>query len=493
MIVGLGGINGGLVREERFVIMPASEIMAILCLATDLQDLEARLAASSSASRATGSRSPPADLKAAGRDGAAAQGRDAARTSCRRSRAGPALVHGGPFGNIAHGCNSIIATQLGLALGDIVVTEAGFGSDLGAEKFFDIKCRFGGLNPEAAVIVATVRALKMHGGAKKDGSARPTSRRSSTASPTSRRHVENVAEVRRAGRRGAQPLHLRHRRGTEDRARRAAKAWGARVALSDVWAKGGEGGEAVAKEVLAILDEKKAAFKPLYDVEPADQGQDRDHREGDLRRRRRRLLARGRARPSSRSRGWASATRPSAWPRPSTPSATTPPSSGALGLPHDGTRCVCISGRRLRRGAGRRHHDHAGTVQDAIGGEHPCSRRRHHRGIVLDDQSPVHTDDAPGGDRPLQPGHRVRRVRVHGGPDRARSVHHADRPRRRSPSRPTGSCTNLAAVLEAAGSDLSRVVKTTVFLRRHGRLRRDERDLRPPLRRAPPARVPRWR
>jgi formate--tetrahydrofolate ligase len=178
---------------------------------------------------------------------------------------GPALVHGGPFGNIAHGCNSIAATKLALSLGEVVLTEAGFGADLGAEKFFDIKCRFGGLNPEAAIIVATVRALKMHGGVKKDALGTPDVAALTKGMVNLEAHVKNIQKF------GVQPVVALNRfvSDTDEEIQcvlDAVKSWGARGALSEVWAKGGEGGEAVAKEVLAILDEGKSAFKPLYDV-----------------------------------------------------------------------------------------------------------------------------------------------------------------------------------------------------------------------------------
>ena len=178
---------------------------------------------------------------------------------------GPALVHCGPFGNIAHGCNSIVATRLGLSLGDIVLTEAGFGADLGAEKFFDIKARFGNLKPEAAVIVATVRALKMNGGVKKDALAKEDVAALKRGIVNLEAHVKNVQKF-------GVPVVVALNRFTSDTDEElktvldAAKGWGARAALSEVWEKGGAGGEAVAKEILALLDEKKAAFKPLYDV-----------------------------------------------------------------------------------------------------------------------------------------------------------------------------------------------------------------------------------
>src|SRR3954469_4496227 len=167
MVISLGGINAGPVREDRFVIVPGSEIMAILALSTDLRDLETRLGRIIVG--LTRDRKPvtAAELKASG--AMTLLLKDAILPNLVQTlEGGPALVHCGPFGNIAHGCNSIVATKLGLSLGEVVLTEAGFGADLGAEKFFDIKARFGQLQPEVAVVVATVRALKMNGGVKKD-------------------------------------------------------------------------------------------------------------------------------------------------------------------------------------------------------------------------------------------------------------------------------------------------------------------------------------
>jgi formate--tetrahydrofolate ligase len=178
---------------------------------------------------------------------------------------GPALVHCGPFGNIAHGCNSIAATRLGLALGDIVLTEAGFGADLGAEKFFDIKARFGQLQPEAAIVVATVRALKMNGGVKKDVLGKEDVAALKRGLVNLEAHVRNVQKF-------GVPVVVALNRFTSDTDEElrtvldAAPGWGACAALSEVWAKGGEGGEAVAREILALLDARKAAFKPLYDT-----------------------------------------------------------------------------------------------------------------------------------------------------------------------------------------------------------------------------------
>jgi formate--tetrahydrofolate ligase len=264
IIVGMGGLNGGPTREDRFVIVPGSEIMAILCLATDLQDLERRLA--SIIVGLTRDRKPvrAGDLKASG--AMTLLLKDAILPNLVQTlEGGPALVHGGPFGNIAHGCNSLAATKLGLSLGEIVLTEAGFGADLGAEKFFDIKCRFGGLKPEAAVVVATVRALKMHGGVKKESLGNPDVAALVRGLVNLEAHVKNVQKF-------GVPVVVALNRflsDTEEEQKavlEAARSWNARAALSDVWARGGEGGEDVAKEILQTLAEGKANFKPIYDA-----------------------------------------------------------------------------------------------------------------------------------------------------------------------------------------------------------------------------------
>ena len=264
MVVGLGGMNGGPSREERFVIVPGSEIMAILCLATDLQDLEKRLARIIVGITRDKKPITAGNLKASG--AMTLLLKDAILPNLVQTlEGGPALVHGGPFGNIAHGCNSIVATRLGLGLADIVLTEAGFGADLGAEKFFDIKCRFGGLNPEAAIVVATVRALKMNGGVKKENLGTPDVEALKRGLVNLEAHVENVQQF-------GVPVVVALNRFLTDSAEEldtvlaAAKGWGARAALSDVWAKGGEGGVLVAEEVLAVLAEGKAKFAPIYDA-----------------------------------------------------------------------------------------------------------------------------------------------------------------------------------------------------------------------------------
>jgi len=263
IIVGLGGLNGGPTREDRFVIIPGSEIMAILALATGIDDLEARLARIIVGLRGDKTAVRASDLKAHG--AMTLLLKDAINPNLVQTlEGGPALVHCGPFGNIAHGCNSVVATKLGLALCDIVLTEAGFGADLGAEKFLDIKCRFAGLKPEAAIIVATVRALKMHGGVKKDqlGTADPAAVQ--RGAENLRRHIRNVKKF------GLPALVALNRFITDtdeevEAVRAVGSAEGIEVVRCDVWEKGGEGGVAVAESLLGLLKTGKAAFKPLYD------------------------------------------------------------------------------------------------------------------------------------------------------------------------------------------------------------------------------------
>ena len=263
VVLGLGGPLGGVPREDRFVITPASEIMAILALATGPGDLEERLGriivGSSSDRRPVRGR----DLKAAGAMGLLL--RDALLPNLVQTlEGGPAFVHCGPFGNIAHGCNSVVATDLALRLGEIVVTEAGFGADLGAEKFFDIKCRAAGLTPDVAVVVATVRALKMHGGIEKDALGAPAPAAVERGVANLRRHLENLALF-------GVPAVVALNRFVSDSddelavVHDAAAATGAPMALTEVWEKGGEGGEELGQAVLDVLARRAAAFRPLYD------------------------------------------------------------------------------------------------------------------------------------------------------------------------------------------------------------------------------------
>jgi formate--tetrahydrofolate ligase len=265
-VIGLGGVANGVVREERWVIIPASEVMAILALATSQADLEARLSRIIVGGTAGADRKPvrAGDLKAAG--AMALLLKDAIRPNLVQTlEGGPAFVHAGPFGNIAHGCNSILATRAALGLADVVITEAGFGSDLGAEKFFDIKCRFGGLNPEAAVLVATVRALKLNGGAAKNDLKKEDLGALERGLPNLDRHIENVQQF-------GMPVVVAVNRFITDSDRELqmvadrARSHGAQAALCDVWERGGAGGEELAKAVQALLDSKKAKYAPLYPV-----------------------------------------------------------------------------------------------------------------------------------------------------------------------------------------------------------------------------------
>jgi formate--tetrahydrofolate ligase len=264
VIVGLGGVGDGIPREEHFVIIPASEIMAIVALATSPQDLEERLARIIIGSTAGKDKRPvtAGELRATGAMGLLLK--DAIRPNLVQTlEGGPAFVHAGPFGNIAHGCNSILATRSALALADVVVTEAGFGSDLGAEKFFDIKCRMGGLNPEAAVIVATVRSLKMHGGADKKNLAVEDLAALERGLPNLEKHIENVRHF------GVPGVVALNRRSSDTDAEirmvmDSAGRLGVKVVLTEVWEKGGAGGEALGTEVMSMLDKKGAEFRPLY-------------------------------------------------------------------------------------------------------------------------------------------------------------------------------------------------------------------------------------
>ena len=252
IVVGLGGPTQGVPREDGFDIVVASEIMAILCLASDLADLEARV--SRVVVGFTYDRSPVTveDLGVAG--AITMLLKDALLPNLVQTLGGtPALVHGGPFANIAHGCNSLAATQLALSLSEVTVTEAGFGSDLGAEKFLDIKARLGGLSPDGAVVVATVRALKMHGGVAKDDLASENVEAALAGTANLGRHVENLRKF------GLEPVVAVNRFPTDTEAElQAVLDWarqqGFRAALSEVWAKGGEGGLAVADELLAAME-----------------------------------------------------------------------------------------------------------------------------------------------------------------------------------------------------------------------------------------------
>ena len=267
VIVGLGGLNAGPTREERYVIIPGSEVMAILALASGLQDLEARLGRIIVALTADKKPVRASDLKAQG--AMTLLLKDALNPNLVQTlEGGPALVHCGPFGNIAHGCNSVAATRMGLALADLVVTESGFGADLGAEKFFDIKCRMAGLKPEAAIIVVTVRALKMHGGVKKEDLGKADVEAVKRGAVNLQRHIRNLKKF------GVPCLvavnHFLNDTDAEvDAVTAACAAEAAQAVRSDVWEKGGEGGLALAEALLRLLETSKPAFRLLYDEKRA--------------------------------------------------------------------------------------------------------------------------------------------------------------------------------------------------------------------------------
>jgi formate--tetrahydrofolate ligase len=262
-VIGLGGVANGVARQEHWVIVPASEIMAIVALASDLEDLEQRLARIIVGSTAGAQRRPvrAGDLKAAG--AMTLLLKDAIRPNLVQTlEGGPAFVHAGPFANIAHGCNSVVATKTALALADVVVTEAGFGSDLGAEKFFDIKCRMAGLTPHAAVLVATARALKLNGGARKQDLAREDVGALTRGLPNLQKHIENVQQF-------GVPLVVAVNRFTTDSDRElqtimdCARSAGVPAALAEVWERGGAGGEELARAVLDLF-RTPSRYAPLY-------------------------------------------------------------------------------------------------------------------------------------------------------------------------------------------------------------------------------------
>ena len=267
VVIGLGGRNGGIPREEGFVITAASEIMAIFCLADSLKDLNQRLSNIIVGSTRQGDPIRAGDLNAPGAMTLLLQ--EAINPNLVQTLGGtPAFVHGGPFANIAHGCNSLIATRAGIALGDIVVTEAGFGADLGAEKFFDIKCRMGGLEPQAVVVVATIRALKMHGGVAKDALQSENVKALRTGAVNLQAHVANVRKF------GVPPVVAINRFASDSDAEVAAlramcEEWGVPVVEADPHGQTGTGCLELADAVTAIVEAGEADYRPLY---PNDMG-----------------------------------------------------------------------------------------------------------------------------------------------------------------------------------------------------------------------------
>ncbi|MDI3499269.1 MAG: formate--tetrahydrofolate ligase [Synergistaceae bacterium] len=262
IVIGLGGKPNGVPRESGFDISVASEVMAILCLSSDLKELKGRLSKIIVGYTYDGKPVTAGDLKAQG--AMTALLKDAIKPNLVQTVEGlPAFVHGGPFANIAHGCNSVVATKLGLKLADYFVTEAGFGAELGAEKFMDIKCRLAGLRPDVVVIVATIRALKMHGGVPKSALANENLKALESGFANLKKHIENVRAF------GVPAVVALNRFPTDTErelklVRDMCESLGVSMALSEVWAKGGSGGIELANEVLEAA-EKPSSFKFLYD------------------------------------------------------------------------------------------------------------------------------------------------------------------------------------------------------------------------------------
>lgn len=264
LVDGLGGKANGTPREDGFDISVASEVMAVLCLSNDLDELKARIARIIVAYTHGGAPVTVGDLK--GQGAAAALLKDTLKPNLVQTlEATPAFIHGGPFANIAHGCNSVMATRMALKLADYVVTEAGFGADLGAEKFIDIKCRQSGLRPDAVVIVATARALKSHGGVAKADLGKENLDALEKGIGNLLKHVENVTRVF-----GLPAVVAINRFPLDTEAelakiRERCEALGVNVMLSEVWAKGGEGGRALAEEVVRVIEAAQSEFRFVYE------------------------------------------------------------------------------------------------------------------------------------------------------------------------------------------------------------------------------------
>ena len=263
IVIGMGGKSNGMVREDHFVITVASEIMAILCLASDFRDLKERLSRIIVAYDYSGNPVTAKDLQAVG--AMAALLKDAMKPNLIQTlEHTPALVHGGPFANIAHGCNSVMATKAALHMADYVITEAGFGADLGAEKFFDIKCRMADLKPDAVVLVATIRALKYNGGVAKEDLSRKDMGALQAGIVNLEKHIDNIhlygvpIVVTLNAFSSDTPEEIAYvQRFCEDR--------DCEFAISEVWEKGGEGGICLAQKVLDTLESKESFFEPLYE------------------------------------------------------------------------------------------------------------------------------------------------------------------------------------------------------------------------------------
>ena len=269
IVVGMGGKTNGFPREDGFQITVASEVMAILCLASDLSDLKERLGRIVVAYTLDGAPVHARDLEVHG--AMTLLLKDAIKPNLVQTLENtPCLMHGGPFANIAHGCNSVTATRLALKLADYVITEAGFGADLGAEKFFDIKCRYGGFNPDGVVVVATIRALKYNGGITKDRLSEENVEALEKGIVNLQKHIENIKKF------GVPVMvAINHFNSDTDAETALIKSkcarWGVEVAFSEVFAKGGEGGIELAEKLCAMLEREPSHFSPIYPLEASIQ------------------------------------------------------------------------------------------------------------------------------------------------------------------------------------------------------------------------------
>jgi formate--tetrahydrofolate ligase len=265
IVIGMGGKMNGVPREDGFDISVASEVMAILCLATSLEDLKERAGRMIVAYSRSGNPVTVNDIHATG--AVALLLKDAIKPNLVQTLDHtPVFVHGGPFANIAHGCNSVMATRLAMKLGDYAITEAGFGADLGAEKFLDIKCRQAGLKPDAVVIVATIRALKMHGGVDKKDLSEENLEALKNGIENLRKHIENINKY------GLPSVVAINAFPTDTQAelellKEICEKDGAKVAISEVWAKGGEGGLELAETLLDVLENEESHYHPIYDLD----------------------------------------------------------------------------------------------------------------------------------------------------------------------------------------------------------------------------------
>ena len=381
VVDGLGGRVNGTPREDGYDITVASEIMAVLCLATSIADLKARLARMIVGYTYDEKPVTAGDLKAAG--AMAALLKDALKPNLVQTlEHTPALIHGGPFANIAHGCNSVLATRMALKLGDYAVTEAGFGADLGAEKFLDIKCRMAGLRPAAVVVVATVRALKLHGGLKKDELKNEDLAALEKGLPNLLRHVSNITNVY------GLPCVVAINRFPDDTeaelklVEEKCRALGVNVALSEVWGKGGEGGVALAEEVVRLC-EAENRFQYSYDLSMTI-----EEKLGAIARRvyggaGAELLpaAKKQARQLTEL-GFGGL--PVCVAKTQYSFSDDPKKLGAPGeLHHHRAQPARLGGRGLHRCPYRRHHDHARPAQNPRRGEHRRGRNGQDYGVVL--------------------------------------------------------------------------------------------------------------